>query len=218
MFDAAFKAIGDLASPEFRSVLLKAVGLTLLLFALAFAGVQILLWFLTLVPWPWLDTLLSIAAGLGLFVLFFFLAAPVTALFAGLFLDGVAEKVERRHYPRDPPGRPLATLMAIRLALQFGLLVLAINVLALPLVLTGVGAIVLLVINAYLLSREYFEMVAMRHMPPDDAKALRKDNGAGVFLAGFLPAVMVLVPFVNLLVPLFATSYFTHIFKQVRAS
>jgi CysZ protein len=72
--------------------------------------------------------------------------------------------------------------------------------------------------NAYLLSREYFEMVAMRHMPPDDAKILRRENGPAVFLAGLVPAVFSLVPVVNLLVPLFATSFFTHFFKSVRSS
>jgi CysZ protein len=33
-----------------------------------------------------------------------------------------------------------------------------------------------------------------------------------------LPAVMALVPIINLLVPIFATSYFVHIFKRVQKS
>jgi CysZ protein len=74
------------------------------------------------------------------------------------------------------------------------------------------------VINAYLLSREYFEMAAMRFMEPQDAKDLRKTNGAAIFIAGLLPAVMSLVPFLNLTVPLFSTSYFVHLFKQVQRS
>jgi CysZ protein len=97
-------------------------------------------------------------------------------------------------------------------------LVLAINILALPLVFTGFGAIVLIIINAYLLSREYFEMAAMRHLDKQDAQDLRQDNGFPIFVAGLLPAVMALVPFVNLLVPIFATSYFVHVFKRVQKS
>jgi CysZ protein len=93
-----------------------------------------------------------------------------------------------------------------------------VNILALPLVFTGFGAIVLVVINAYLLSREYFEMAAMRFMEPADAKQFRKDNAVAVFTAGFLPAVMALIPIVNLAVPIFSTSYFVHLFKQVRRS
>ncbi len=38
MISAAFKALGDLLSPEFRSVLFKAVGLTLVLFIAVLVG------------------------------------------------------------------------------------------------------------------------------------------------------------------------------------
>jgi CysZ protein len=126
--------------------------------------------------------------------------------------------VEQRHYAADAPGTPLSALQAIVVGLQFGLLVLAINILALPLVFTGVGAIALVIINAYLLSREYFEMAAMRHLEKEDAKDLRQANGFQIFVAGLLPALMALVPLLNLLVPVFATSYFVHLFKQVQKS
>ena len=215
MISAAFKALGDLVSPEFRSILWKAIGLTLLLFVLLFAGVEALFWFLTFLPWPWLDTLLALVAGLGLLVLFFFLMAPVTALFAGLYLDTVAEKVERKHYANGPIGTALPTATSILLSIQFGLFVLAVNILALPFIFTGIGAVLLVVINAYLLSREYFELAAMRVMPVAEAKALRKENAIAVFTAGILPALLALVPIVNLTVPLFATSYFVHLFRRV---
>jgi CysZ protein len=218
MITAAFKALTDVLSPEFRTVLWKAIGLSLLLFVGLLVAVEAAFWFLTFFPWPWVETIVAIGAGLGLLVLFFFLMAPVTALFAGLYLDDVSAKVENKHYAKDAPGKALPTVKALIVGLQFGLLVLAINILALPLVFTGVGAIILIVINAYLLSREYFEMAAMRHLDKQDAKDLRQENGFQIFIAGLLPAVMALVPIVNLLVPIFATSYFVHIFKRVQKS
>jgi CysZ protein len=218
MIKAAYRALGDITSPEFRSILWKAIGLSLLMFIAVFFAVQAAFWFLTFFPYPWLETLAAIAAGLGLLVAFFFIMAPVTAMFAGLYLDDVAARVEKRHYAQEPEGKPLSTFKALRISIQFGLLVLLVNVLALPLVFTGFGAIVLVVINAYLLSREYFEMAAMRFMDPQDAKDMRRENGAAIFLAGLLPAVMSLVPLVNLTVPLFSTSYFVHLFKQAKRS
>ena len=218
MIAAAFKALGDLTSPDFRSILFKAIGLALALFIAIFTAVQALFWFVALLPYPWLETLAAIGAGLGLLVGFFFLMTPVTAMFAGLYLDTVADKVETKHYANQPRGQALPALKSILLSVQFGLLVLLVNILALPLVFTGVGAIVLVIINAYLLSREYFELAAMRHMPVADAKAYRKDNAVAVFSAGFLPAVMALVPVVNLSVPIFATAYFVHLFKGLRSS
>ena len=104
MITAAFNALGDLLSRDFRSVLFKAIGLTLALFIAILIGVEVLLSYLMLVPWPWAETLAAIGAGLVLLVAFFFMMAPVTAIFAGLFLDDIAGRVEARHYARDPAG------------------------------------------------------------------------------------------------------------------
>lgn len=218
MFTAAIKALSDLFSPAFRSVLFKALGLTLALFIGVLVVVEVLLVTLTQFSWPWADWVLGVGTGLALLVAFFFLMSPVTAAFAGLFLDQVAEKVEERHYPGDPRGTPLSPARALFTAIQFFLIVLVVNIAVLPVVLFGVGAIALVAANAYLLSREYFEMVAMRHMPAEEAKILRRENGPSVFVAGLLPAVLSIVPVVNLVVPLFATAFFTHLFKSVRAS
>jgi CysZ protein len=218
MISAAFRAFGDLFSPDFRNVLLKALGLTIALFIAVLIVVEILLVTLTQFSWPWADWVLGVGTFAALIVAFFFLMSPVTAAFAGLFLDSVAETVEARHYPQDPRGIPLPPLKAIIMALQFFVIVLMVNLAVLPVVIFGVGAVALVVANAYLLSREYFEMVAMRHMSPEEARILRRENGPAVFLAGLLPAVLSLVPIANLAVPLYATSYFTHLFKSVRGS
>ena len=219
MISAAFKALGDLLSKEFRSVLFKAIGMTLALFVAILVGVEVLLSHLSRIPWAWAETLAAIGTGLGLLVAFFFMMSPVIAIFAGLYLDGIAGRVEERHYSaRIPQGTPLSGFRAVQTSLQFAVLVLVVNIAVLPLVFTGIGAVALIVANAYLLSREFFEMIAMRHMAVDEARALRKENSPQVFAAGFVPALLSIIPVVNLAVPLFATSYFVHIFKQVRAS
>jgi CysZ protein len=218
MFSATFKALGDLISADFRNVLLKAVGMTLGLFVTILVGVEVVLSSLTLIPWAWAQTLAAIGAGLGLLVAFFFMMSPVTAIFAGLYLDTIAARVEERHYPLDARGTPLSGFRAISTSLQFAAVILLVNLAVLPLVFTGIGVAALVVANAYLLSREYFEMVAMRHMDVDEARAFRKENTPRVFAAGFVPALLSIIPIVNLVVPLFSTSYFVHIFKQARAS
>ena len=218
MFTSAIRAFGDLFSPEFRSVLLKALGLTIALFIAVLVIAEVLIASFTHFSWPWADRLVEIGTGLALLVAFFFLMSPVTAAFAGLFLDRIAEKVEERHYPWDPRGTPLPAGKAILMAIQFFVVVLLVNLAVLPTVFFGFGVLVLIAANAYLIGREYFEMVAMRHMPVEEARILRKENSPTVFIAALLPAVMSVVPFVNLVVPLFSTSYFTHLFKSVQAS
>lgn len=218
MFASAIRAFGDLFSPEFRSVLLKALGLTIALFIAVLVIAEVLIASFTHFSWPWADRLVEIGTGLALLVAFFFIMSPVTAAFAGLFLDRIAEKVEERHYPWDPRGTPLPAGRAILMAIQFFVVVLLVNLAVLPTVFFGFGVLVLIAANAYLIGREYFEMVAMRHMPVEEARTLRKENSPTVFIAALLPAVMSVVPFVNLVVPLFSTAYFTHLFKSVRAS
>ncbi len=218
MLKSAFRAFGDLFSPEFRSVLLKALGLTVVLFIAVLVISEMLIASFTHFSWPWADRLVEIGTGLALIVAFFFLMSPVTAAFAGLFLDQIAEKVEERHYPWDPRGTPLPVGRAVLISIQFFIVLLLVNLAVLPMVFFGVGAFVLVAANAYLIGREYFEMVAMRHMPVEEAKILRKENSPTVFIAALLPAMMSLVPFLNLAVPLFSTAYFTHLFKSVQAS
>ena len=56
---------------------------------------------------------LSVAAALGIVVGSIFLMPAVTGLLAGFFADEIAEEVERRHYPGDPPGHALPLLPAL---------------------------------------------------------------------------------------------------------
>ena len=177
--------MNGLMSGKSRSVVLKSLGLTILLFF----G----LWFVLdglfttyIVPfiagWSWLVGILVWVLGAGVFVAAGFLLAPVTALFAGLFLDEVAEHVERVRYPDDPPGQPMPLGPSLVLASKFGLLVIGANLLALMLVwFAGFGVIIFFLLNGYLLGREYFQFAAQRFRPEREASALRKKFSLEVF-------------------------------------
>ncbi|HEY6670284.1 MAG TPA: sulfate transporter family protein, partial [Methyloceanibacter sp.] len=176
MLAAAGQAFQELFTPPFRAVLWKCVGFTIGLLIVLIIAVE---WtFSHFVQWPgWIETTIEWLGGLALVVGSIFLIPPVTSLIAGLYLDDIAAEVERAAYPSDPPGKELGTLPAIALALKFFLVVLAVNILALFLLLIpGVNLIAFYLGNGYLLGREYFELAAMRHMPPDEAKQLRKAN------------------------------------------
>ena len=91
---------------------------------------------------------------------------------------------------------------------------LVVNILALLLLLVpGVNLIAFYVGNGYLLGREYFEMVAMRHLPAAEARRLRKANRGSVLLCGVVIAGLASVPILNLLTPLFATAFMVHVYK-----
>jgi uncharacterized protein involved in cysteine biosynthesis len=69
--------------------------------------------------------------------------------------------------------------------------------------------------NAYLLSREYFLLAAMRFRPPAEAKAMRRVFRAQIFMAGLLIALFVSIPIVNLATPLFAMAMMVHMHKRL---
>ena len=215
MFSALFKAINDVTSPEMRAVLWRSIALSIALFAGLWFGIEFVVSTITMIPWPWLTTFLQLATGLGLFAAFFFLMAPVTALFAGLFQDSISAKIEARHYPHDPKGRPLSLVAGLSTALQFATIALVVNLVVFPLVFfAGFGVILILLANAYVISREYFTMAAARYMPVAQAAVLRRDNAVKIFVAGLIPGALAMVPFINFVTPVFATSYFLHLFKR----
>jgi uncharacterized protein involved in cysteine biosynthesis len=230
MIDAAVKALSQMFSPPFRSVLLKSAALALAFVAvISIALYQLVVWLATYGA-AWSETmlgggahtaiaaiawLLSLAAGLGIIVGSIFLMPAVTALVGSLFVDEIALEVERTHYPADPGGTALPLTRAIIEGTKTALLAILVYLLALPFLLfAGFGVIIFFLAAAYLLGREYFELVAMRHLPVSEAKALRKRRQGGVFVAGMFIAALVSIPIVNLATPLFGTAFMVHIYKR----
>jgi CysZ protein len=215
MLSAAIQAFRQLFTPPFRAVLLKCVGFTIGLLVILIILIEGL--FSHFVDWPsWIETTVEWLGGLALVVGSIFLIPPVTSLMAGLYLDDMASEVERIYYPSDPPGKELPTLAAVGVGLKFFFVVLAVNLIALFLLLVpGLNLIAFYVGNGYLLGREYFEMVAMRHLSSDEARSLRKTNMGYVSLGGLIIVGLASVPVLNLLTPLFATAFMVHIYKSL---
>jgi CysZ protein len=166
----------------------------------------------------WFGVIAALVAGIGLALALALLIAPVTALVAGLFLDDVAEAVERETYPQDPPGRAMPALAAFVTTLKFLGVVLLGNLVALLLLLVpGVNIGAFFIVNGYLLGREFFEFAAMRFRSEAEAKALRRRHAGTVFVAGLAIAAFLAVPLVNLLTPLFAAAMMVHLHKAVAA-
>jgi len=231
MFDALVKAIAQMGTPPFRRILLKAVGLALLLIALIGISLQrAFSWLATAgagwaevttgvaphAAWDVLVWIFSIAASLGILLGGIFLMPAVTAFVGSFFVDEIAEHVEREHYPAEPPGRALPLGRATIEGTKTALLALLVYLVALPFLLfAGIGVFIFFFATAYLLGREYFELVAMRFQTPADAKALRRLHRGTVFIAGLAMAAFVSIPIVNLATPLFATALAVHVYKRL---
>ncbi|MDX3928595.1 MAG: sulfate transporter family protein [Shinella sp.] len=228
ILEAARLALANLFAPQTRGVFWKVLGLTIL--------VLLVLWFALresfvafALPWleglimpgipdwaGWLTVVFGILASIGLALALALLLAPVTAIIAGLFLDDVAEVIEKRDYPADPAGNALPLGAAIAGSVKFLGIVILGNIVALFLLFVpGVNLVAFFLVNGYLLGREFFEFAAMRFRPPQEARLFRAKHRATVFLAGLLIAAFLAVPIVNLMTPLFAAGLMVHLHKMI---
>lgn len=219
IYEAATKSANEILRPRFRSVVWKSLGLTVLLFFGMWLGLQMLATaylFPFLDGWTWVTTLTSWLLGVGVIFGAGFLLAPTSAIFAGLFLDEVAEHIEENHYPNQRKGVAMPLGNSITLAIKFALMVILVNFVALLLFLfAGLGVIVFFVANGYLLGREYFQFAAMRYRPEKEAHMLRRKHWGTVFMGGMVIAGLMAIPLLNILTPVFAAGMMVHLHKSL---
>src|SRR3984893_13053083 len=137
MLDAAVKAVSQILSPPMRSILWRSIGMALVLITVLALGLQRLLSWFAEYGEVWAEGLLgpgfhgtlnvlawivSIAAGLGVVLGGIFLMPAITSLVASLFVDDVADHVEREHYPAELPGSALPLGVAVPEGIKTALL------------------------------------------------------------------------------------------------
>lgn len=217
MISALAKALAQLGDPAFR----RPIAWSFVLAVLVFAGLWLALWVVlshtAISDMLWIDTTVDVLGGLAAIALTFILFPGVVAAILPLFADRIITAVESRHYPDLPPPRTQPIAEQVATALRFLAVVLALNVLVLPLYLVPVvNALVFYGVNGYLLGREYYEMVAPRRLDTEQRRALWRRRRLGFVLAGVAFAFLSTLPLVNLLAPALAAAVMTHLVEPYR--
>ena len=70
-------------------------------------------------------------------------------------------------------------------------------------------------LNGFLLGREYFTLAAIRRVGRKEAKVLRTRYLGTIWLAGFLMAIPLSIPILNLIIPILGAATFTHLFHRL---
>ena len=221
------KALRQMGDSRLSRVLWWGIALALILLALASAGVQAALvwWAGDGVTLPligevtWIGALAGWSGPVVMILLSVVLMVPVASAISGLFLDRVADAVEARHYPQAGPGQDVPLPEALRDSIGFLGVMLGANLVALVLylILSPVALFIFWGLNGFLLGREYFTLVAIRHLGRAGAAQMRKRHGGTIWLAGVLMAMPLSIPLVNLAVPVLGAATFTHLFHGLRA-
>ncbi len=219
-------ALAQLTDRKFQSVFWRSIGLTLALLAATFFG------FTILIGWAIPDAITlplvgevtnfgAMATGgalIAMFLLSAFLMFPVASIVIGFFVEDIADAVEAKHYPHLPPAQNLPfTEVMIDAAKFLGIMVLA-NLLALIIYFasTLLAPVIFWIVNGFLLGREYFQLVAARHIGMEAANKLRKKHFMEIWLAGIFMAIPLSIPLINLVVPLLGVTVFTHQFHRIQ--
>jgi len=216
MFQDALASFREIFTPPFRQVMVKSLGVTLAILLSLWGVLEKLAVYESSSTAPWVAMVVKVTTALGLSVGMFFLIAPVSMLVAGFFLDELAEHVEARVYPDGRKGAAAPLSQSLALALRFFFASLFVNFAAFLLwLLPGVNALIFFAANAYLFSREYFEMAASRFLTSEAIRALRQRNGWRIYVYGVVIALFVVTPVVNLVTPLFGIALMVRLNKRL---
>jgi len=210
------RAFAQFADPGTWGVIIKAIAVTVLLFVAFFWGAQYGLAQIPEFSWGWMNDAIRILTSLGLVVGLIFLVIPVSAIALGFFVEDLAARVEKRWYGgtgrlRDPGIGEIAIVIT-----RFFLSVIILNLLFLPFYFVpGINVAVFYGLNGMLVGREYFEMVALRHLTPREVKRVRKAHGFTIFSAGVVTTLALSIPIANFFAPVFGAALMVHVYKEV---
>lgn len=215
MLSAFIKGINQLSDQETRKYLWFSVLAALITFVVLWSFVGWLLNNTSIFEAGWLESGIDILGGIATLALTWFLFPATVSAVIGLFLDQVAECVEKRHYPSAPPANGQPTGEAVVMSLKFLGVLVVLNIFMLPFLFLGpIFPLIFYSVNGYLLGREYFELVAARRLNPGDVRTLRKKHQGGILMMGVIIAFSLTIPLVNLLMPVVATSAMVHLYEK----
>lgn len=217
MISAFIKGINQLSDKATRKYLWFSILSALFTFVALWSLIGWVLSETSISQIGWLEGIIDVLGGVATFALTWFLFPATVSAVIGLFLDQVAECVEKRHYPGLPTTNGLPVGEGIVMSLKFVGILIVLNILMLPFLFLGpVFPVVFYLVNGYLLGREYFELVASRRLSPKEVTKLRKERQGGVLAMGVIIAFSLTIPLVNLLMPVVATSAMVHLFERWR--
>ncbi len=210
MLQDLVRAFAELKDPRIRRVVLLSVGLAVLTFILLLGVVQLLLHWLGDTQYQWLNWLIGLAGAVGTAVLAWLMFPAVLVSVVGLFLDRVVDATEERHFPALPAARNPSTVTSVLSSVRLALTAIGLNLVAVPAYFVPVlNVAVFVLLNGYLLGREYFELVALRRLSPAEVAAAKSRWRGPILVAGGVVALLSLVPVLNLVAPVVGAALMT---------
>lgn len=164
----------------------------------------------------WLDTLLNWIVALISGVAGWFVLPALTVLISSLFQESVIQRVERLEYPQSHRNVTFGFWPELWHDIKFTAEAIGWNILVLPCYFLGIGFLVSILLNGYLLGREFFESAAGYHLGKTGARILGKHHWKSIYIGGLTITVLSLIPLINLFVPIFAVVWMVHLYHAIQ--
>ena len=209
------RGFAQLSDPRIRHLILLTIAIAIGVFLSLWIVVGLMLTQTSLFTSGWLETVVDVLGGAATLVITWFLFPAVFSAVVGLFLDQLAAIVEQRHYPTWPPARDSSLIEIIMGSIKFLVTVIILNLFVLLFLLVPpVFPFVFLLVNGYLLGREYFEVAALRHADPRTARSVWREHRWQLITAGVGIALLLTVPLLNLVIPVVGTATMVHFWAR----
>lgn len=211
------KTFRSLCLPPLWGVALLSLGVTVIALIAFIIGMRELFALTSFFNATWLESASDFIGSVFAVLVAWFLFPVLTPVIASLFSDKIGDIIEKNDYPGQQKATPIPVGEAFLQACSFLLKMLGLNLLCLPLYFVpGINIAVYYSLNAYLLGREFFDMVSERYLDMRAGKTLRRDNRGIVFLAGLLIALATTLPIANLGAPILGIVLMMHVFFAAR--
>ena len=160
----------------------------------------------------WLDTLVNwvvaVVSGVG----GWFMLPALVILLSGAFQEVTIHRVEQAEYPDEVRQTAPRFWPDVVHDIRFTLKALLLNLLVVPFYFIGIGFLFTILLNSYLLGREFFESAAGYHLGKEKARELGRQNRKLVYGSGLIITLFSLVPVINLFAPIIAVVWMVHFY------
>lgn len=209
------KTFYSLKKANLFGLMLKCAALAVVVVFIAMGAITWMTAHLVNLKTGWVDTLVHWIVGILTGIGGWFMLPALTVLISSIFQEKAIQRVERIYYSDSAQNKTMRFLPEAWHDIKFTLWALCLNIIVLPLYLLGIGFVVSILLNSYLLGREFFESAAGYHVEKTNARELGRKNKKAVYGGGFVITLMTLLPVLNLFVPILAIVWMVHVYHSV---
>ncbi|MDH3330293.1 MAG: EI24 domain-containing protein, partial [Desulfobulbaceae bacterium] len=180
----ARKTLRSLAQKQLAGLMLLCAVLALVVVVVLAGGMTWLTANLVSLETGWLDTSVNWMVGIVLGIGGWFMLPVLVVLVSGVFQDITIYKVEKVEYPDNKREEEPLLWPDLLHDIRFTIKALFLNLLVLPFYLVGIGFLLSIALNSYLLGREFFESAAGYHLGKPKAREMGRRHRRLIYSSG----------------------------------